>query len=65
MSDFSFCECENMKMLLLKVHESSVHIRKPFAGQLAPTGMVQLIAAVIQASVKFVVLQAVRKHGNY
>ena len=30
-----------MKMLLLKVHESSFHFRKTFAGQLAPTGMVQ------------------------
>jgi len=59
MSNFSFCECENMKMLLPKVHESSVHFRKPFAGQLAPTGMVQQIGTVIEASVKFVVLQAV------
>jgi len=48
-----------MKTLLLKVHESSVHFRKPFAGQLAPTGMVQQIATVIQASINFVVLQAV------
>jgi len=39
-----------MKPLLLKVHESSVHFRKPFAGQLAPTGMVQQVPWFKQVS---------------
>jgi hypothetical protein len=48
MSAFSFCERENMKMLLLKVRESSVHFRKPFAVQLAPTGTFKRIQASVQ-----------------
>jgi hypothetical protein len=38
---FPFVSVTMWKMLLGKVHESSVHFRKQFAGQLAPTGMVK------------------------
>jgi hypothetical protein len=37
-----------MKVLLLTVHDSSVDFRKPFAGQLAPTGMIQQVPSFKQ-----------------